>query len=333
VRGYFSCLFELVQDAAESISGPAIAIVTLLLEKSSGFLTTMDLLVSACSRAREAVAPLDCGDNELSINACQDSHMVRLGSKRRKLVSCEEGKEVRLTSSIESAFAHAISDALADARDIMKNCAEGNERQISSSGGAEIVVLVSESDVPLLRSVAGVLRILMSLRNAVSQNHEAGQIFADKTIARLFDAVEFMSGKLVQQKCHGKLVHFEPKLLYDTVSSIVSVGLHACREGKNSVTALSAREAMSHCALSTLPMIEFGLSCELRDDQCTRQMTKVKRSRLCGGICCRLASMIGAIARPSLEVCLCGLVYESNGRLADECGAFVLDDSLPLQCR
>jgi hypothetical protein len=330
VRGYFSFLFKWVQDSATSISGPAIAIVALLLENSSVFFTTKDLLETTCSRALGSFTPLGREDTELPITTHKDSSMLRLGSKRRKLISCKDGKEEYLTSSIESAFAHAISDALADARDIMKNCSE--EYTLPISPGAELVTLVSESDVNLLRSVAGALRILMSLQCGVPKYHESCLIFTDATNAHLFDAIEFMSMKLVRQKSNGKLVRIEPKLLYDATSLIVSTGLHACRVGLKSTTSSSSREAMTSCALSTLPMIESDLSCELRDDECPGMITKVKNSRLCRG-CCRLASMFGAIAVPYSEVCLCGFIGESNCSLAKSWGDFVLDNTLPLQCR
>ncbi len=330
VRGYFSCLFKWVQDSEESISGPAIAIVALLLESSTIFFTTKDLLETSCSRALGAFTPLDREDAELPIITQKNSSMLRLGSKRRKLISCEDGKEACLTSSIESAFAHAISDALADARDIMKNCSEDNASPISTSGGAELVTLVSESDVHLLRSVVGVLRILMSLQCGVPKYHES---CLDETNARLFEAIEFMSMKLVRQKSNCKLVRIEPKLLYDATSLIVSTGLHACREGLSATTSSSVRKAMTNCALSTLPMIESGLSRELRDDESPGMITKVNNSRLCRGMCCRLASMFGAIAVPYSEVCLCGFVGKSNFSLAKSWGDFVVDKTLPLQCR
>ena len=172
---------------------------------------------------------------------------------------------------------------------------------------------ISDSDLPMLRSVAGVLRILMSLRNEPD-----GQTFVDKAIARLYTAIEFISVKIVQQKSHGNLVHVEPKLLYNAVSSVVSVGLHACRGEESSITSSSARKAMSNCALSTLSMVEFSLTHELRGGG--------TRSRLCGRICWRIASMVGrTITKPFSEVCLCGFVDAPNTR--------VIDDILPLYCR
>lgn len=322
VRGYFSYLFELAQDSAESISGPTVSIISLLLESSSDFPSTIELLENACSVALGVIKP----------GGHTDLHMVRLGSKRRKLKLHEVGRGIGLSSSIESVFEHAVAHALRDANDLMNKFTEGNNQESHASGGTAVISLVSEPEIDCLRGVAGALRILLSLRKDM-MGIEPSPSFTDKTIAIFFDSVEFVCEKLVQQKRDGKLVYIEPNLLYDAVSSIVNIGLHACRGRKSSVANSSAGEAMTNFAFSTLSMIEFGPLCKLRNDASSKMITMANRSKLCGGICCRLASMIGAIARPYSTVCLCGLVGESTSRLAEECGQFVLDVTLPLQCR
>jgi hypothetical protein len=239
---------------------------------------------------------------------------------------------------MESAFAHAVSDALCDARGIAAGRARVDEGCIPVGGGPDMISLVVDTDARMLRGAAGVLRLLLSLRGRTTTTTSAdgGEIGprrrTDEAISRLFRSVQFVSENLVRQRSEGMLVHVEPDVLRAALSSIVAVGLHACRELRESASIdySSAREAISHCAISTLQMLDLARAYEVDDDECSRMMARADTRGLCDGMCCRLASMVGAIARPYSDICLCGLIRESSGRLADE---FYVEDILPLSCR
>ena len=140
---------------------------------------------------------------------------------------------------------------------------------------------------------------------------------------------------MVQQKSDDKLTYVELRLFQSTLLSIVAVGLHADRALKGSITKhLSAREAISYSAISTLPLLEFGRCCQLDVNVSSEMIAKANTNMLCGGICCRLASLVGTIAKPSyVDICLCGIINKTSPRLENEYGAFAFDDALSLQRR
>jgi len=345
-RGYLPCLFRLMKGS-EPISGPAISIVVALLLESSpgGALTAaIDLVETACSYAivaSESRLGRDDGGEAATAedeNAADSTTTVRSGIKRRRLERLEEGDEWGPrpgASSMESAFAHAVSDALCDAQRIAARRARVDEGRIPIVGGPDMISLVVDTDARMLKGVAGVLRLLLSLRSrtTTTDGSETGPWRrTDEAISRLFRSVQFVSENLVRQRSEGMLVHVEPKVLRSALSSILAVGFHACRELRESASIdyLSAREAISRCAITTLQTLDLDRAYEVKDDECSRMMTRANTRGLCDGVCCRLASMVGAIARPSSDICLCGLIRESSGHLADE---FYVEDILPLSCR
>ena len=264
----------------------------------------------------------------------KDSPLIRLaGSKRRKLESCQDDNEpIFRGASIQTVLSQLLLNALCNAQSIKKRLVEGSKRHIPISGGPEVVSLFSQSDMLLLRGVAGALSILLSLR---SNLRGSGLSFrsTEKVIPCLFDCVKCVSEVLVRQKSESdKLMYVEPKLFNAILSSIVTVGLHAWRV-QNGTENLAAREALSYCAIVTLPMIDYDKTIELEESESSMMIAKANTTRLCGGICCRLASMFGVIKRPYSDICLCRLTDESDECLTADCGAFTFDDILPLQCR
>ena len=105
-RGYFSHLFGLVKDSSESVSSTAVSIVVLLLESFSDSISEA-LLETACSDAIGSLEDREPAD----LDPSKDSPLVRLGSKRRKLVLGKADKgPISYGASIQSAFTHAASD-------------------------------------------------------------------------------------------------------------------------------------------------------------------------------------------------------------------------------
>ena len=345
-RGYLPRLFRLMKGS-EPVSGPAISIVVaLLLESSSGGAPTAadDLVETACSCAivaSESRLGRDDGGETAAAeveNAADPTTTVRSGSKRRRVARRLEEDEWGPrpgASSMESAFSHAVSDALCDARRIAARRARVDEDRIPICGGPDMISLVVETDARMLRGVTGVLRLLLSLRSRTTTT-DGGEIgpwrHTDEAISRLFRSVKFVSENLVRQRSEGMLVHVEPDVLRSALSSIVAVGFHACCElrGSASIDYSSAREAISRCAITTSQTSDLDRAYEVEDDECSRMMARANTKGLCDGVCCRLASMVGAIARPSSDICLCGLIRESSGHLADK---FYVEDILPLSCR
>ena len=333
MRGYFSHLFELVKDSSVSVSGPAVSIVVLLLTSLSESTSGDDLVETACLYA---VGSLEDRDPTIDINNSNnnrdDSPLVRLGSKRRKIDSCQDDKRhIFLNAPIQSAFCQEILDVLDDAQNMMSRLTNtGNEQ---SCGELELISLVSESEIETLRGVTGALRVLLSLRSKIRDN-DIRLRYTTKVIASMFECTKTMSEILVQQKSDDQLVYADPKLLHSALSSIVAVGLHTCRvsKGLTSKKLMAAREAISYCAISAISSIELYHVCQLDDSMSSEMTVPSNTKRLCEGTCCRLISMIGATARPHLDICLCGLTNESD-YVEEEFEAFTFDDIMPLQCR
>ena len=189
VRGYFSHLFGLVKDSSESVSSTAVSIVVLLLESFSDSISEA-LLETTCS---DAVGSLEDRFEPADLDPSKDSPLVRLGSKRRKLVLGKEDKgSISYGASIQSAFTHAVSDALDDAQIIMTRLTEGNKHpEASSKGAPEVVSLVPDSETLLLRNVAGTLRVLLSFQVCGSETGLTS--FTDVVIARLFECMKVVS--------------------------------------------------------------------------------------------------------------------------------------------
>ncbi|KAL7553491.1 hypothetical protein ACHAWF_016768 [Thalassiosira exigua] len=343
-KGYFSHLVELARDPSESIAGPAISIAVVLIGSFSGPRavergTRESLVETACSNALRALESSEPGDDGLRSDSRGDSIPLRLGSKRRKLERRQRVAEpLPPNPSIQSAFAHAISDALIAGRNIEARLAEGTTPHIPMSGGPEVVSALSESDVLLLRSVAGCLRILLSLQSQPKLRDSGADLSSNtnEVTSRLFQCVQCVSDVMVRKKSKDdKLLYFEPTLKSSALSSVVSVGLHACRvqNGTEPANHSAAREAISACALAALPTDDDDRCVQPEESASARLATKTNATnRFCGGICSRLA-LVGGIEMPHSDLCLCRLGSGGHRRISAECGGFTFDEALPLPCR
>jgi hypothetical protein len=94
------------------------------------------------------------------------------------------------------------------------------------------------------------------------------------------------------------------------------------------------RESITYCVMATLPLVNFNDSVELDDDVALALWTKTESKAYCQELCCHLCSVIGVTSMSPSDICLCRLVRDtSNLRISRECGAFLVDDVLPLRCR
>jgi len=307
--GLLSHFLRLLKES-ERISGPAISIVALLFQMSLP--TTEDLVETSCSCALVS-------DDAPNDKKSDESLIALQGSKRRKLNKEDMLEPCPVGATLQSALTHAISYALLARRRILARRDTHDEERITIGNGPEVILLVNKEDVLQLRCVTGCLRLLLSLRGDGRSRPRT-----DEAISRLFTCVQFVSENLIRQRIDNKLVHVEPDVLRSVLALIISIGLHTCHLPHILMSEhSSAREAISHCAISALQMSNFDdMACEINDDECSMMISKANASRLCSGKCCRLMSMVGAMARPYADnVCLCG---------TDD---FIFDDILPLACR
>lgn len=308
-RGLLSHFLQLSRES-ERISGPALSIVALLFQRSLP--TNEDLVETSCSCAL-------ISDDAPNDKKSDESLIALQGSKRRKLNKEDMLEPCPVGTSLQSALTHAISYTLLARRRILGRRDTHGEERITIGNGPEVILLVNKEDVLQLRCVTGCLRLLLSLRGDGRSRPRT-----DEAISRLFACVQFVSENLIRQRIDNKLVHVEPDVLLAVLALIVKIGLHSCHLPHILMSEhSSAREAISHCAISALQMSNFDdMACEINDDECSMMISKANASRVCSGKCCRLVSMVGALARPYVHnVCLCG---------TDD---FIFDDILPLSCR
>ncbi len=294
VRGFFSRLFDLANDSLDAISVPTISILIHLLGAHSGTADTENNVENSCSNALASFE----NDDQMDIDTENETTSLRLGNKRRRLQSVDGDSEPPTSSdwSIQATFTQAIADALRSARTI--------ETKLDSqkSRGSNIISLLSESDISLLRCVTSILRILCSLR---SQCHIRGTFrYTDKVLASLSHCIERVCGALANSKCEsGRMQYVETHLLPLALSLIVSVGLHVCQlpNQDEDVLNVSVRESMSHCALASVLLF---------DDEQTSQTGEKNKEGVCSE-CFSLGSIIEMADIPASS-CLCRLDVDAN---------------------
>ena len=335
VRGFFSQLFDLANDSSDAISGPVIAIlIDLLVSRSEsagvskhvvlpGDATPENDVENSCRNALASVENHDQMDVDDTENMTSS---IRLGNKRRRVTDTttsyqstvqimNEGTNAAISSSntsIQASFAHAIADALRSARAVMKKLGAQKSR------GPNIISLLSESDIGLLRCITGILRVLCSLR---SQNRAKEAFrYTDEVLASLFLCIERVCGVLANPKCEsGRMQYVETHLLPLALSLVVNVGLHTCQlpnQDDADFLKSSTREAMSHCALASVSLIS---------DEHDVHSGENLIVGVCSD-CCRLGSILDTVARPASS-CLCRLDVDANRH------SVISDEFITLQCR
>ena len=266
VRGFFPQLFELAKDSSDAISSSAISLLIDLFgyhyeasETSNNLLHNREALGNEieilCRNAIESVEGGDSNDNQMDIDDTVNmASSMHLGNKRRRLQDTKKGTDTAIShdSSIQAAFAHAVADAMRGSYAIVKKLSAQK-----SHGPSSIVSSLNESDIGLLRCITGVLRILCSLRSKSSTKMTFR--YTDEAIASLFQCIERVCDVLANPKGeNGNMQYVETHLLPIALSLVVNIGLHACLlrcQDDTDFLSVSAREAISHCALASVSLI------------------------------------------------------------------------------
>jgi hypothetical protein len=266
----------------------------------------------------------------------QSRSLAQVGRKRRRLLDDNPRFSLRTEfrgSSIYATLVHFVTDAVTKADDLISSV-ERRLKMNSSREGPKVVSLITVEDMPKLSSVSGLIRILMSLRSAMSSSATDDSI--ENAIGHLFVCLQHFSNILASHEKDGGICHIELRILRRSLSLIASVGHHAYRVEKtpNQPNNYLEREAITYCVMATLPLVNFNDSVELDDDVALALWTKAESKAYCQELCCHLCSVIGVTSMSPSDICLCGLVRDtSNLRISRECGAFLVDDVLPLSCR
>ena len=255
VRGFFLQLFELAKDSSEAISSSAISLLIDLFGYHDSEAAHGNDIEILCRNAIESVEGSDSNDNQMDIDdAVNMANSMHLGNKRRRLQDTKKGTDTAIShdSSIQAAFAHAVADAMRGSYAIVKKLSAQK-----SHGPSGIVSSLNESDIGLLRCITGVLRILCSLRSEISVKTTFR--YTDEAIASLFQCIERVCDVLANPKGeNGHMQYVETPLLPTALSLVVNVGLHACLlryQDDTDFLNVSAREAISHCALAAVSLI------------------------------------------------------------------------------
>ena len=310
--GYCSHLLELSADPSEHVSGVSISILGYLLENSNR------AQVSKCfnmvilddemkTKGEELIAETERKRKSLHSNNSYSSHDSQGGS-------------------IHSALFGFVSETIVKATNLISSIDRHNSKSLQR--GQKIISLIIDEHLHSIRAICGVLRILLSLQ---ASSLSALNDDIEEPIGRLFSCILRVSQILAS---HDTVSHLEPHVLRETLSLVTSLGYHAfyiSLRSNNPFYQLE-REAISHCVISTLPVVTaVGQFAELEQG---KAVTATPNEGYCQQICYRLCSVIGLEAIPSSGMCLCGLVWKtSNRQLLHECEQFVFDDVLPLKCR
>lgn len=339
-QGYFPYLFELASDSFESVSGPAISIINFLLEpsfhKASEIKNCFNEETTRDGPIHSHVSvhvDRDIGDANVDD---QSKLLVQAGRKRRRLLDDNPCVSLRTEfrgASIYATLVHFIKEAVTKADDLISSVEKRLEMH-SSRDGPKVVSLITVEDLPKLSFVSGLIRILMSLRSAMSSSAADDSI--ENAIGHLFVCLQNFSNVLASHEKNGGICHIEPRILLRSLSLIASVGHHAYRveTTPNQPKNYSERESITYCVMATLPLVNFNDSVELDDDVALDLWTKTESKAYCQKLCCHLCSVIGVTSMSPSDICLCRLVRDtSNLRISRECGAFLVDDVLPLSFR
>ena len=301
IRGIFSKLFDLANDPSDAISNSTISIlIDQLLSKSLETDSENDV-ENSCSNALIAIEVNDQMDTDVD----EETKSIRLGNKRRRIQDVSNSVAAvnvaeSCNFSIQASFSHAIANALHNADVIAKKV---NEQK---SIGSNVISLLSESDIILLRSVTSILRILCSLR--IQGDSKLTFRYTDEVIASLFRCIETICDALANPKCEsGHVQYVEKHLVPLALSLVVNVGLHVCQlpnQEDAELLRLPARETMSNCALASLSLIA--------EDQSSYSEGNHTRKDFCTE-CNRFGSIIdtGCTAASS---CLCRFGVDVNGQ-------------------
>eukprot|EP00804_Cyclotella_cryptica_P008905 CCRYP_012021-RA/>CCRYP_012021-RA protein AED:0.02 eAED:0.02 QI:94/1/1/1/0.87/0.88/9/625/3358 len=339
-QGYFPYLFELACDSLESVSGPAVAIIGYLLDPSFHQVGEINKYFNGETYWDAPTAPAarlqsDCDIGNANVDD-QSRSSAHLGRKRRRLLHDSPRNSLRTEvqgASIYAALFLFVKDGVRKADELI-SAVDGRLKLHSTSEGPKVISLITAEDLPKLYSVSGLIRILMSLRSAISSLSAVSTV--EIAIGRLFLCLQNVCNILSSHEKAGGICHIEASILRRSLSLIACVGHHAYRVEKMPMKSsyYSERESITHCVMTSLPLIDANDVVELDDDSAFDLWTKPGSSAYCKKVCSHLCSVLGSKYVSSSDVCLCRLIRDtSNPRISRECGAFLLDDVVPLSGR
>ena len=300
---YFPLLFQLTCDS-ECFAVVAVSIIRKLIDNSRDELKYFVFVVLPVGSTRE---------NEVE----KEEQASVQGRKRRRINDESSNTHVTQGASIHSTLSHFVANAIAKADNLISSIdARGNKCSPVTSP------IIAE-DVPIVKVVSGILRILLSLPTSIEG--------ADEAIRRLFSCIYTISQTLVSHEQKSNC-YIEPKTLGMCLELIVSVGYHAYHRDEHMQSVYrSERESISHCAVANQPLIDSNEVIEIVDEIAIELLTYSGRAGVCcRGACSRLCSLIGAKAAPPSDICICSLGSVTRNH---ECGEFLLRDLLPLKFR
>lgn len=315
-HGYFRHLFQLACDASESVSRVAVAIVTHLIDKTGD---TSDLI--SCFDEVDFSTKIH---SDVNMEDDQQQLSIQQGNKRRRL---SKGTADSLHGvqgvSLHSALVHFVTEAMTNAASL-KTSIDEHTKSRSPKRSSKTKSPIAPRDLPLLRAIAGILRILMSLRSISTSDSNEG---LDEAIRRLYLCIQTVSHVLTSHE-HDGINHIEPIILKQSLSLVTGVGHHAyLLESRISQSSYrTEQESISYSAIAALPLISDD-SVEINDDSDLGIMSSTSTDGCCHNICSSLCAMIGIKATSPSDVCLCGFCPDIHH------GSFLINDVLPLKFR
>lgn len=300
---YFPFLFQLTCDS-ECLADVAVSIIQNLMNKSRDEWKLF------------AFADLPAGSTCETEMEEREQALVQ-GRKRRRIINGTSSHSCVIQgASIYSTLAHFVVNAIAKADNLISSI----DARVNKCSPVTSPIIAE--DVPNVKVVSGILRILLSLPTSIEG--------ADGAIRRLFSCIHTISQTLVSHEQKSNC-YIEPKTLRMCLELIVSVGFHAYSRGEHMQSVYrTERESISHCAVATQPLIDSDEVIEIDDETEIELLTHSRSGICCQGACSRLCSVIGVKATPPSDICICSLGSETRN---DECSEFLVRDLLPLKFR
>jgi hypothetical protein len=208
---------------------------------------------------------------------------------------------------LHSTLVHYVVDAVAKAESLVVSM-DKKRKSCSPKRGAKALPPIVQEDLSKLRSVTGILLILMSLRSFSPLDWDAGSAEA---IQSLFRCVQQVSRTLASHE-REEICLPEANVLEQTLSLVATVGYHAYQldQTDRRPNYRAERESITHCVTTALPLIS-SVSREIDNHATLEFRAPTKQDCCCQNTCARLCSLIGATAAPSSDICLCGIEHKT----------------------
>lgn len=292
-HGYFLHLFQLAADPSEAVASASIAIIIFEMER------TADDIQKHISSIDFSSSLLDDGMQEE-----EEQYSIQRGNKRRRILDGRTNSMQGVNGEpLHSTLVHYVVDAVAKAASLILSM-DKKRKSCSPKRRTKALPPIVQEDLPKLRSVTGILLILMSLRSFSPLDWDAGSAEA---IQSLFRCVQHVSRTLASHE-REEICLPEANVLEQIISLVATVGYHAYQldQTDRRPNYRAERESITHCVTTALPLIGSV------DNHATFEFrAPTKHDCCCQNICALLRSLIGATAAPSSDICLCGIEHET----------------------